>query len=119
MNLSRKIKKRAEQTMANPPTKLRLPGGVEVRKFQFRITAVDAHGRPIAFELAPTGTASDCCLWASPEFIDRKLPDELGERVRQRLIPPTPTTTLPRNVETTPGVSVGYHVKGEQKDDNQ
>ena len=84
MNLSRKIKKRAEQTMANPPTKLQLPGGVEVRKFQFRITAVDHRGRPVAFELALPGTASDCCLWASPEFIDHKLPDDLGERVRQR-----------------------------------
>ena len=70
--------------LKSPPKTLNLPGGVKVRAFDFRITRVDAHNRPVAFELAEPGTPSDCVLWAADHFALRPLPPELLGRFYAR-----------------------------------
>ncbi len=79
------MKKRATQTLPSsktgpkePPSQIQLPGGVMLKGYDFRITRVDAKGRPTHFELAVGNTDSDCTLWASPSFMNEKLPAHLS-----------------------------------------
>lgn len=58
-----------------------------MRGYPFRITAIDAQGRPSAFEVARGNEDSDCVLWASPTFIDEKLPAVLEKRLHERTNP--------------------------------
>lgn len=67
-----------------PPAVLNLPGGRVVRGYDFRITNVDAEGRPTAFERAERNTDSDCVLWALESFVGEPLPAELHRRMVSR-----------------------------------
>ncbi len=69
----------------SPPSVIQLPGGITVRARDFRITSVDADGRPKTFELARGNESSDCVLWAADVFLDGKLPDYLEKRMRDRI----------------------------------
>lgn len=85
---------------AKPPNVITLPGGKVVRTYDFRITKVDADGRPTAFERAEPGTPSDCVLWASDAFMSSELPSNLMRRYEERVNPLL--VTQQRDVETTP-----------------
>lgn len=74
--------------LKSPPSVLQLPGGITVRGRDFRITAVDAHGRPTAFELARPGEDSDCVLWAADSFLGERLPEHLMSRYEKRKVAP-------------------------------
>lgn len=56
-----------------------------LKGYDFRITRVDAKGRPTHFELAVGNEDSDCTLWASPSFMNEKLPAHLSERYKKRI----------------------------------
>lgn len=68
-----------------PPAQMQLPGGVVIKGYAFRITSCDAQGRPTSFELVRGNENSDCVLWASPSFIDQRLPEHLDQRWRRRV----------------------------------
>jgi len=94
-----------------PPDVIMLPGGKVVRSYDFRITRVDAEGRPTTFELAEPGSNSDCVLWAHDVFMEARLPIELMTRYESRLDMPTRMVSNMLNVQPVADVDTAPYEK--------
>lgn len=59
--------------MKKPPQVVQLPGGIRLNAVPFRIVDYHEDGSPKTFEIQPTGTATDCYLYADEKWIRSKL----------------------------------------------